>query len=113
MEFNRYVFGCEHKIDDSDWIEYKARYDDLGRGELMKTNSGLYRRLKSKGLLSLIPRKNPSDVKHLKTLESGIYDKISRGKIKILDNAFYFWLRKRNILMVYPLRHEAQNPKTF
>jgi len=52
VEFNRYVFGCEHKIDDSDWIEYKARYDDLGRGELMKTNSGLYRRLKSKGLLA-------------------------------------------------------------
>ncbi len=102
MGLDSYVFGREHEIDDSDWIEYKTKFSHMGRSELSKNHRTLYLRLREKKLLRHIPRKKPGDERHLNTLKSGVYNGMSRGKIETIDFAHYLWLWRNNFLGGYP-----------
>ena len=102
MGLDSYVFACGHEIDDPDWIEYKTKYSHMGRSELSKNQRALYLRLNEKKLLKHIPRKHSRSEEHWKTLASGVYDGLSRGKIEVMDFAHYLWLRKNGLLVNYP-----------
>jgi len=102
MELDSYVFGREHEIDDPDWIEYKTKHSHMGRSELSKNQRGLYLRLNEKKLLKHIPRKHSRSEEHWKTLASGKYDGLSRGRIETVDFAHYLWLWRNNLLGLYP-----------